>query len=44
MICREKENLVQLESRIKYKEVLAKEIKSQSHGALREIPRLVEKR
>jgi hypothetical protein len=38
----EKENLVQLESRIKYKEVLDKEIKSQSHRVLREIPRPVE--
>ncbi len=31
MICMEKENLVQLESRIKYKVILANKIKSQSH-------------
>ncbi len=43
MICIKKENLVQLESRIKYKEVLAKEIKSQSYRALREIPRALER-
>jgi len=39
----EKENLTQLESRIKYKEVLAKEIKRQNHRALREIPRALER-
>ena len=43
MICMEKENLTQLESRIKYKEVLAKEIKRQNHRALREIPRALER-
>lgn len=31
MICMEKKNLVQLESRIKYKVILANKIKSQSH-------------
>jgi hypothetical protein len=44
LICMEKENLVQLESRIKYKEVLAKEIKRKNHRALREIPLPLERR
>ncbi len=44
MIYMEKENPVQLESRIKYKEALAKEIKSQSHRALREVPPALEGR